>query len=61
MATLLSLLEVSYMGMPVSSFSFLLTPALLGLVAGFAHGLVSHQADLPLSLAEQAQQVLQIE
>lgn len=39
-------------------FAFLVTPALLGLIAGVAHGIVSHQANLPLSLAEQLQQAV---
>lgn len=33
--------------------SFLFTPALLGLVAGISHGIVSHLTGLPLSLPEQ--------
>ncbi|MGF1536412.1 MAG: hypothetical protein ACFB4J_08020 [Elainellaceae cyanobacterium] len=28
--------------------------AILGLIAGMGHGIVSHHADLPLSLVEQA-------
>ncbi|MGF1521715.1 MAG: hypothetical protein ACFBSF_05275 [Leptolyngbyaceae cyanobacterium] len=37
----------------MKSFSFLVTPALLGLVAGIAHGIISHHADLPLALTDQ--------
>ena len=35
---------------PLPSF---VLPAILGLVAGIGHGVVSHQADLPFSLSEQ--------
>ena len=31
----------------------LILPAFLGLVAGVAHGVISHQAKLPMSLTEQ--------
>ncbi|MEM8613557.1 MAG: hypothetical protein AAGF93_16160 [Cyanobacteria bacterium P01_H01_bin.105] len=31
----------------------LILPAFLGLVAGVAHGIVSHQARLPMSLTDQ--------
>ena len=31
----------------------LILPAFLGLAAGMAHGVVSHQAGLPMSLTEQ--------
>ncbi|MGD1953066.1 MAG: hypothetical protein ACFB14_25990 [Leptolyngbyaceae cyanobacterium] len=31
----------------------LVLPAFLGLAAGVAHGILSHQADLPMSLTEQ--------
>lgn len=31
----------------------LLLPAFLGLTAGVAHGIISHQAGLPMSLTEQ--------
>ncbi|MEM6868996.1 MAG: hypothetical protein AAF528_11520 [Cyanobacteria bacterium P01_C01_bin.121] len=31
----------------------LLLPATLGLIAGMAHGAVSHMMDLPMSLSEQ--------
>ncbi|MEM1250785.1 MAG: hypothetical protein AAGI69_00035 [Cyanobacteria bacterium P01_H01_bin.21] len=31
----------------------LVLPAFLGLAAGVVHGIISHQADLPMSLTEQ--------
>ena len=31
----------------------LILPAFLGLVAGMAHGVISHQAKLPMSLTDQ--------
>lgn len=37
----------------------ILLSAILGLVAGVGHGVVSHYADLPISLVEQAVPVLQ--
>lgn len=37
----------------------LLLPGLIGLIAGVGHGVVSHHADLPLSLVEQMVQPLQ--
>ncbi|MEO1590316.1 MAG: hypothetical protein AAFU71_03375 [Cyanobacteria bacterium J06632_22] len=37
----------------------LLLPAVIGLVAGIGHGVVSHHADLPLSLVDQVIQPLQ--
>ena len=33
--------------------AFLILPATLGLVAGLAHGVVSHTMDLPIPLGEQ--------
>ncbi len=36
----------------------LFLPALVGLVAGMAHGVVSHRAELPVSLTEQLGQVV---
>ncbi|MEM8810685.1 MAG: hypothetical protein AAGF01_32140 [Cyanobacteria bacterium P01_G01_bin.38] len=37
----------------------LLLPAVLGLVAGMGHGVVSHYAGLPMSLTDQLLQPLQ--
>ncbi|MEL6604774.1 MAG: hypothetical protein AAFP20_16295 [Cyanobacteria bacterium J06614_10] len=37
----------------------LLLPATLGLVAGMAHGIVSHTMGLPVSLGEQVEQVVE--
>lgn len=34
----------------------LVLPAALGLIAGISHGVVSHYADLPMSLSEQLAQ-----
>ncbi|MEL6137894.1 MAG: hypothetical protein AAFR42_10850 [Cyanobacteria bacterium J06628_6] len=34
----------------------LLLPAAIGLIAGVGHGIMSHQADLPLSLVDQVVQ-----
>ncbi|MEM9092108.1 MAG: hypothetical protein AAGC93_25655 [Cyanobacteria bacterium P01_F01_bin.53] len=39
--------------------SSLILPAALGLVAGMGHGVVSHYAELPVSLGEQIVQPLQ--
>ena len=35
-------------------------PALFGLVAGIGHGIMSHQADLPMSLTEQVAAPFQV-
>ncbi len=40
-------------------FEFLIVPALAGLVAGVAHGIVAHQAELPVGLAEQVYQLVE--
>lgn len=40
------------------NLAFLMGPALVGLIAGISHGIVSHQADLPLSLTDQLLQPL---
>lgn len=45
----------------MKSFDFLVMPSLLGLIAGIAHGIVAHNADLPLGLVEQMHQVVQPE
>ncbi|WP_346290120.1 hypothetical protein [Sphaerothrix gracilis] len=37
----------------------LVLPALVGLLAGVGHGVMSHQADLPLSLSQQMVSILQ--
>ena len=37
----------------MNSLKSLILPAFLGLAAGVAHGIVSHQAGLPMSLTEQ--------
>ncbi|MGC1310384.1 MAG: hypothetical protein WA885_24405 [Phormidesmis sp.] len=37
----------------MNQLASLILPAVLGLVAGVSHGLVSHYADLPMSLSEQ--------
>ena len=42
----------------MKSFGFLLLPALTGLLAGVAHGVIAHHADLPIGLAEQVQHVV---
>ncbi|MEO0375238.1 hypothetical protein [Acaryochloris thomasi] len=44
----------------MNSFIPVLYSALLGLLAGASHGVLSHQADLPLSLTEQFLTPLQI-
>ena len=36
----------------------LILPAALGLIAGISHGVVSHQANLPMSLSDQITQPL---
>ncbi|MEO0987127.1 MAG: hypothetical protein AAFY20_16470 [Cyanobacteria bacterium J06639_14] len=45
----------------MKSFSFLIAPAMLGLIAGIAHGIISHQADLPLALTDQLRYSLSLE
>lgn len=42
----------------MKSLSFLMMPALIGLLAGVAHGIVSHRADLPVDLGEQVRQIV---
>ncbi|MEA5463717.1 hypothetical protein [Leptothoe sp. PORK10 BA2] len=37
----------------MDSLKSLILPAFLGLAAGIAHGVISHQAGLPMSLTEQ--------
>ncbi len=37
----------------MNSLASLVLPAFIGLLAGMGHGWVSHEADLPVSLAEQ--------
>ncbi|MGB2927013.1 MAG: hypothetical protein WBB82_17070 [Limnothrix sp.] len=44
----------------MNNLSAIALPALLGLLAGVGHGVVSHQADLPFSLAEQITAPLQV-
>ena len=38
----------------------LIFPAILGIITGVGHGIISHQADLPISLTKQLQLSLQI-
>ncbi|MEM1281180.1 MAG: hypothetical protein AAF827_01380 [Cyanobacteria bacterium P01_D01_bin.6] len=42
----------------MKSFDFLILPAFAGLLAGVAHGIVAHRADLPVGLAEQVHQIV---
>ena len=44
----------------MKTLASLTLPAILGLVAGIGHGIVSHQADLPMSLTEQVTAPLQV-
>ncbi len=37
----------------MKSWSSLIIPSILGLVAGIGHGVVSHHQELPFSLADQ--------
>ena len=37
----------------MNNLKSLILPAFLGLTAGMAHGIISHQAGLPMSLTEQ--------
>ncbi|MEM9978722.1 MAG: hypothetical protein AAF808_13940 [Cyanobacteria bacterium P01_D01_bin.2] len=41
----------------MDSLKSLILPAFLGLTAGIAHGIISHQAGLPMSLTEQLTRV----
>ncbi|NJN72326.1 MAG: hypothetical protein HC799_05660 [Limnothrix sp. RL_2_0] len=44
----------------MNNLASLALPAVLGLIAGIGHGIVSHHADLPFSLAEQITEPLQV-
>lgn len=44
----------------MNNLASLALPAVLGLIAGIGHGIVSHNADLPFSLAEQITEPFQI-
>ena len=48
-------MEVAYYGF-MNNLVALILPAALGLIAGISHGVVSHQADLPMSLNDQITQ-----
>ncbi len=43
----------------MNSFTPVLLSALLGLLAGVSHGVVAHQVNLPISLADQFLQPIQ--
>lgn len=45
----------------MKAFDFLILPSLIGLIAGIAHGVVTHEAGLPLGLVEQMQQAIERE
>lgn len=45
----------------MSSLNALIMPALLGLLAGVSHGILTHHAGLPHSLAEQFLPPLQVD
>ncbi|MCM1983323.1 hypothetical protein [Lyngbya confervoides] len=38
--------------------SFLIKPAMIGLLAGVGHGVISHRANLPMSLPDQVMSVI---
>ena len=42
----------------MNSLASLILPAFVGLMAGIGHGIISHKADLPLSLTDQFLQIL---
>ncbi|MCL2924865.1 MAG: hypothetical protein MGF17_09645 [Trichodesmium sp. MAG_R04] len=44
----------------MTSLTSLILPAILGLITGVGHGVLSHQANLPISLTTQLQLSLQI-
>ncbi|WP_287240218.1 MULTISPECIES: hypothetical protein [unclassified Okeania] len=44
----------------MNNFASLVLPAILGLITGVGHGIISHNADLPVSLTEQVVLSLQI-
>lgn len=43
----------------MKSFDFLIMPACAGLIAGIAHGIITHQAGLPIGFIEQVQQIFE--
>lgn len=44
----------------MKNFASLALPAILGLITGVGHGIISHNADLPVSLTKQVALSLQI-
>ncbi|WP_293057479.1 MULTISPECIES: hypothetical protein [unclassified Okeania] len=44
----------------MNNFASLVLPAILGIITGVGHGIISHKADLPVSLTEQVALPLQI-
>lgn len=44
----------------MNSLTSLMFPAVLGLMAGVSHGIISHHAGFPLSLTDQFIQPLQV-
>ncbi len=45
----------------MNSLTNLIVPALFGLMTGVGHGIVSHNAGLPMSLTDQILQVMPVE
>ncbi|MDE5075122.1 MAG: hypothetical protein O4749_03290 [Trichodesmium sp. St5_bin2_1] len=45
--------------MKIFSLVYLVPPAILGLITGIGHGVLSHQTDLPISIVDQVKLPLQ--
>ena len=45
----------------MNSLTSLILPSVFGLIAGISHGVISHHAELPLSLSDQLLQTIQVD
>jgi hypothetical protein len=50
-------LSLEHRNIMAKTLEWLIAPSLIGLLAGIAHGVIAHQANLPLGLTEQVQQL----